>query len=138
GPRLSPVDASARILTHLREAWNHAGPGAGERPALETMAVVLTVPASFDEEARELTLQAAQQAGLSRITLIEEPIAALYAWIARHRRQLAGQLPDGAVVLVCDVGGGTTDFSLMRASIADDELQFERLAIGEHLLLGGD
>ena len=140
GPRLSPVEASSRILAHLREAWNQEGPhdGSAGAPALETLPVVLTVPASFDEEARELTLQAAQDAGLTQITLIEEPIAALYAWIAAHRRQLAEQLPDGALVLVCDVGGGTTDFSLMRAATAGDDLQFERIAIGEHLLLGGD
>jgi len=140
GPRLSPVEASSRILAHLREAWNQEGPpgGSAGSPPLETLPIVLTVPASFDEEARELTLQAAHDAGLMQVTLIEEPIAALYAWIAAHRRQLAEQLPDGALVLVCDVGGGTTDFSLMRASIAGDDLQFERVAIGEHLLLGGD
>ena len=140
GPRLSPVEASSRILAHLREAWNQEGPrdGAAGSPPLETLPIVLTVPASFDEEARELTLQAAQDAGLTQITLIEEPIAALYAWIAAHRRQLAERLPDGALVLVCDVGGGTTDFSLMRASSAGEDLQFERVAIGEHLLLGGD
>ncbi len=137
GPRLSPVEASSRILAHLREAWNQEARDSGA-PPLEAMSVVLTVPASFDEEARELTLQAAQSAGLTQVTLIEEPIAALYAWIAAHRRQLAEQLPDGALVLVCDVGGGTTDFSLMRASTAGDDLQFERVAIGEHLLLGGD
>ena len=81
----------SRILAHLREAWNQEGPrdGAAGSPPLETLPIVLTVPASFDEEARELTLQAAQDAGLTQITLIEEPIAALYAWIAAHRRQLA-------------------------------------------------
>jgi len=140
GPRLSPVEASSRILAHLRDAWNQEGPSSGSAgpPRLETVPIVLTVPASFDEEARELTLQAAHGAGLTEVTLIEEPIAALYAWIAAHRRQLREQLPDGGLVLVCDVGGGTTDFSLMRASIAGDDLQFERVAIGEHLLLGGD
>ncbi|MEO7274512.1 MAG: Hsp70 family protein [Vicinamibacterales bacterium] len=140
GPRLSPVEASSRILAYLREAWNQEGPAAGSAapPRLETIPLVLTVPASFDEEARELTLQAAHRAGLTQVTLLEEPIAALYAWIAAHRRQLTGQLPDGGLVLVCDVGGGTTDFSLMRAAIAGDDLQFERVAIGEHLLLGGD
>ena len=140
GPRLSPVEASSRILAHLRDAWNQEGPGDGAAgPAhLQTVPIVLTVPASFDEEARELTLQAADDAGLGQVTLIEEPIAALYAWIAAHRRQLAEHLPNGALVLVCDVGGGTTDFSLMRASTTGDDLQFERIAIGEHLLLGGD
>jgi molecular chaperone DnaK (HSP70) len=140
GPRLSPVDASARLLAHLRDAWNHewTGGAAGDALRLEQQPLVLTVPASFDEEARELTVQAAESAGLTRVTLIEEPIAALYAWIAAHRRQMATRLPDNALVLVCDVGGGTTDFSLMRATRAGDDLRFERVAIGEHLLLGGD
>ncbi len=99
---------------------------------------VLTVPASFDEEARELTLQAALDAGLEKVTLLEEPLAALYAWIAAHPRLPMSTLGEGALVLVCDVGGGTTDFSLICASIEDGELVFERIAIGEHLLLGGD
>ena len=129
GPRLSPVDASARLLGHLREAWNHQGPGhaAGSGNRLEQHAIVLTVPASFDEEARELTVQAAAAAGLAQVILLEEPIAALYAWIAAHRRQMADLLPDGALVLVCDVGGGTTDFSLMRASTAGDDLHSNAL-----------
>jgi molecular chaperone DnaK (HSP70) len=140
GPRLSPVDASARLLAHLRDAWNHeattGSASAGLR--LEEQSIVLTVPASFDDEARELTAQAARSAGMDRAVLIEEPIAALYAWIAGHRRHVAAQLPDDALVLVCDVGGGTTDFSLMRASTEGTDLRFERIAIGEHLLLGGD
>ena len=140
GPRLSPMEASARLLAHLRDAWNHeraSGPDSTHL-RLEHLPVVLTVPASFDEEARELTVQAAQGAGLARVTLLEEPIAALYAWIAAHRRRMASLLPHGALVLVCDVGGGTTDFSLMRADAAGESLQFERIAIGDHLLLGGD
>ena len=140
GPRLSPVEASAHLLGHLREAWNDQGTGHTNRSAtrLEQHPIVLTVPASFDEEARELTLQAAAAAGLAHAILLEEPIAALYAWIAAHRRQMADLLPDGALVLVGDVGGGTTDFSLMRTSTAGEDLRFERIAIGEHLLLGGD
>ena len=136
GPKLSPVDASARVLMHLRDAWNQEQ--ASERGRLEELPVVLTVPASFDEEARELTVSAARVAGFERLTLLEEPLAALYAWIATHRRTLGERFADGALVLVCDVGGGTTDFSLIRASTADGELMFERIAIGEHLLLGGD
>jgi molecular chaperone DnaK (HSP70) len=138
GPRLSPVDASARVLAHLRDAWNHehARPGA---PRLEAMPIVLTVPASFDEEARELTVQAARDAGFERLTLLEEPLAALYAWIAAHRRSAAvSSFAHGARILVCDVGGGTTDFSLIRVSADDGDVAFERIAIGEHLLLGGD
>ena len=138
GPRLSPVEASARLLAHIRDGWNHEH--ARERAAwqLEQHQLVLTVPASFDEEARELTVEAARQAGIDQLTLLEEPLAALYAWIASHRRQLTETFASGALILVCDVGGGTTDFSLIRAQIEDGELTFARIAIGEHLLLGGD
>ena len=140
GPRLSPVAASTQLLAHLREAWNHARSGSGDGPGLERQPIVLTVPASFDEEARELTVQAARDAGFEDLTLLEEPLAALYAWIAVHRRDLAATFSSGALILVCDVGGGTTDFSLIRAAIdaEDGDLRFERIAIGEHLLLGGD
>ncbi len=109
-----------------------------EESRLDRHHIVLTVPASFDEEARELTVAAAQQAGIDNLTLLEEPLAALYAWIASHRRQLSETFGGGALILVCDVGGGTTDFSLIRAQIEDGELAFTRIAIGEHLLLGGD
>jgi hypothetical protein len=132
--KLSPVDASARVLRHLRDAWNHEHAAA----RLEDQPIVLTVPASFDEEARELTVQAARDAGFVHLTLLEEPLAALYAWIAGHRATLPQTLGDGALVLVVDVGGGTTDFSLIRATVEDGDLTFERIAIGEHLLLGGD
>ena len=138
GPRLSPVEASSRILAHLRDAWNHGhadGPGATR---LEQLPIVLTVPASFDEEARELTVEAARDAGFDNLTLLEEPLAALYAWIAGHRRTAGRALSEGGLLLVCDVGGGTTDFSLLRTSIEAGDLRFERIAIGEHLLLGGD
>ena len=138
GRRISPVEASARLLAHLRDAWNHEHAGDDETLRLERLPIVLTVPASFDEEARELTVQAARDAGFEQLTLLEEPLAALYAWIAAHRRDLSATLGDGALVLVCDVGGGTTDFSLIRTAIEDGELVFERIAIGEHLLLGGD
>ncbi len=138
GPRLSPVEASSRILSHLRDAWNHERARTDDSARLEQQHVVLTVPASFDEEARELTVMAAEQAGLRQLTLLEEPLAALYAWIAANRRRLADTFGDGALILVCDVGGGTTDFSLIQARIEDGELAFERIAIGEHLLLGGD
>jgi molecular chaperone DnaK (HSP70) len=136
--RLSPVEASALVLRHLRDAWNHEQGREGESGRLERQSIVLTVPASFDEEARELTVQAATDAGLDRVTLLEEPLAALYAWMAAHRRELGSVFGSGALVLVCDVGGGTTDFSLIRAHVADGDLTFERIAIGEHLLLGGD
>jgi molecular chaperone DnaK (HSP70) len=136
--RLSPVDASARILRHLRDAWNfeRAGGDAGTR--LEHQTIVLAVPASFDEEARELTVQAAREAAFANLRLLEEPLAALYAWIAAHRRSVAAHLRDGELVLVCDVGGGTTDFTLIRVSAHGSELKFDRVAVGDHLLLGGD
>jgi molecular chaperone DnaK (HSP70) len=136
--RLSPVDASRRLLEHLRSAWNHVQATGDPALQLERQAIVLTVPASFDEEARELTVQAAKDAGLEKVTLLEEPLAALYAWIAAHPRLPLTAFGEGALVLVCDVGGGTTDFSLIRTTIEDGELVFERIAIGEHLLLGGD
>ena len=138
----SPVAASARYLAHLRDAWNHSmakrDGGAADELRFERQTIVLTVPASFDEEARELTAEAARAAGLENLTLLEEPLAAFYAWIAAHRTALKRQLKDGQLVLVCDVGGGTTDFSLIRVSVEGKEVKFERTAIGEHLLLGGD
>jgi hypothetical protein len=137
-PMVSPVEASARYLRHLCHAWNHTLAGGAAGSLLENQEVVLTVPASFDEEARELTVEAASAAGLSNFILLEEPLAAFYAWIADHRQELQAQLRDGDLVLICDIGGGTTDFSLVRARAAGEGFQFERTAIGEHLLLGGD
>jgi hypothetical protein len=149
-PKISPVEASARYLMHLRDAWN-AAIGTDAETRFEHQEIVLTVPASFDEEARELTVEAARRAGLDKLTLLEEPLAAFYAWIAvkiagnriaanRHA-QASGEgedLRDGELILICDIGGGTTDFSLVRIRMVNGELQFERTAIGEHLLLGGD
>jgi molecular chaperone DnaK (HSP70) len=139
----SPVAASARYLTHLRDAWNHSlatdeGGRVADALRFERQQVVLTVPASFDEEARELTVRAAREAGLENLTLLEEPLAAFYAWVAAQKGGLKRQLKDGQLVLVCDVGGGTTDFSLIRVRVESGEVRFERTAIGEHLLLGGD
>ena len=99
---------------------------------------MLTVPASFDEEARELTVQAAQEAGLERVTLLEEPAAAFYAWIAGHLARSNKELFDGQTVLVCDVGGGTSDFTLVRVDREGDRVEFTRTTVGRHLLLGGD
>ena len=135
-PRISPVDASARYLMHLRDAWNATIASGDEAAAFERQSIVLTVPASFDEEARELTVEAARAAQLSTLTLLEEPIAAFYAWMAEQRRTIA--LEDEEIALVCDVGGGTTDFSLIRVRIEAGAPSFERVAIGDHLLLGGD
>ena len=139
-PMISPVEASARYLMHLRDAWNGAI-GSDAETRFEHQEIVLTVPGSFDEEARELTVEAARSAGLDKLTLLEEPLAAFYAWIAANPRALAEaseHLRDGELILICDIGGGTTDFSLVRARLVNGELQFERTAIGEHLLLGGD
>jgi molecular chaperone DnaK (HSP70) len=129
GRVLSPVEASARFLKKIWEAV----PG---KP--EDHDVVLTVPASFDEEARELTVKAAEDAGLPRLTLLEEPAAAFYSWIANNFARSRRLLFDGQVVLICDVGGGTSDFSLIRVSREGDKIDFTRTAVGKHLLLGGD
>jgi molecular chaperone DnaK (HSP70) len=134
GRVLSPVEVSAKFLSAMREAWDNSarfGP-------LADQDVVLTVPASFDEEARELTVKAANDAGLPRLTLIEEPAAAFYSWIANNFTRSRKLLFDGQVVLICDVGGGTSDFSLIRVSRDGDKIDFTRTAVGKHLLLGGD
>jgi molecular chaperone DnaK (HSP70) len=138
-PMISPVEASARYLMHLRDAWNGAM-GTNAETRFEHQEIVLTVPASFDEDARELTVEAARRAGLDKLTLLEEPLAAFYAWIAgnRHAPESREDLSDGDLILISDIGGGTTDFSLVSVRLVDGEHQFERTAIGEHLLLGGD
>jgi molecular chaperone DnaK (HSP70) len=133
GRIFSPVEVSARYLQHMRETWDQA-----QRGPLNEQNVVLTVPASFDEEARELTVQAANDAGITNLTLLEEPAAAFYSWIANHLSQSQKSLHDGQVVLVCDVGGGTSDFTLIRVNRTGDTVEFTRTAVGKHLLLGGD
>ncbi|MGE5359836.1 MAG: Hsp70 family protein [Bacteroidales bacterium] len=137
-PGFSPIDASSRYLAHLRDSWNTEHPGEDDR--FERQRIVLTVPASFDEEARELTLRAAREAGLEDVTLLEEPLAAFYAWIASHASSFRRHVRDNIRILVCDVGGGTTDFTLIgaRTDESGDGVRFERTAVGEHLLLGGD
>jgi molecular chaperone DnaK (HSP70) len=140
-PMISPVEASARYLMHLRNAWNHAisaEEGSAPEVRFENQQIVLTVPASFDEEARELTVEAARRAGLEHLTLLEEPLAAFYAWVATHRQTIATEVQDGDLVLICDIGGGTSDFSLVRAHVTGSDVQFERTAVGDHLLLGGE
>jgi molecular chaperone DnaK (HSP70) len=133
GRVLSPVEVSSRFLAHMREAWDRA-----QAEPMAEQEVVLTVPASFDEEARELTVQAAAEAGLPKLTLLEEPAAAFYSWIANHLAESRKSLFDGQVVLVCDVGGGTSDFTLIRVAREGDRVEFTRTAVGRHLLLGGD
>lgn len=137
-PRISPVEASARYLRHMVASWNHHVPAGKEEDRLEKQAIVLTVPASFDDVARNLTLEAARQAGFENITLLEEPQAAFYCWLATHSPAEASRLKPGYACLIVDVGGGTSDFSLIRAAEAQGELTFIREAVGDHLLLGGD
>lgn len=131
-PRVSPVAASRAYLEHLNLAWQNAG----NRPLGETE-VVLTVPASFDAVARQLTEEAAREAGLHQLVLLEEPQAAFYAWIARHAdwRERVGP---GDRILIIDIGGGTTDFTLIDVKDEGGALALERVAVGDHILLGGD
>lgn len=137
-PKLSPVDASARYLEYLRSVWDTRLVGRASAPALAEQDILLTVPASFDEEARELTLRAAEQGGLPRITLLEEPQAAFYAWLDSQGDRWRRHVKVGDLILVCDVGGGTTDFSLIAVSEENGELVLQRVAVGDHILLGGD
>src|SRR6185312_13122892 len=133
GRILSPVEASTQYLSYLANCWKQA-----KGTPLSEHDVVLTVPASFDEEARELTVEAARAAGIERLTLLEEPAAAFYAWISSHLARSNKDLFNGQTVLVCDVGGGTTDFTLIRVQREGDRVEFTRTTVGRHLLLGGD
>lgn len=132
--KVSPVAASASYLAHLRNAWNARFPA----HPLESQQIVLTIPASFDEGARALTLEAARMAGLPSLRLLEEPQAAFYDWLFRQRATLAEELAETRLVLVCDVGGGTTDFSLMKVDLAGGQPAISRIGVGNHLILGGD
>jgi hypothetical protein len=137
-PKLSPVEASSQFLRHLRTVWDSGEGGERAGSALVDQDVLLTVPASFDEEARELTRRAAEQAGYGQITLLEEPQAAFYAWLESQGDAWRSRIKVGDLVLVCDVGGGTTDFSLITVSEENGELTLKRVAVGDHILLGGD
>ena len=132
--RISPLQASIRYLSHLRAAWDAQHP---EAP-LATQDVTVTIPASFDPAARELTAEAAQAAGLPQLTLLEEPQAALYSWIERSSGAWRKEVRSGDVLLVVDVGGGTTDLSLIAVLEQGGNLELQRIAVGEHILLGGD
>jgi molecular chaperone DnaK (HSP70) len=131
--KISPVEASRQYLLHLKSAWDTAHP----EDRLEDQTVLITVPASFDAAARDLTQRAAKLAGYPEVTIIEEPQAAFYAWIERNP-DWREQVKPGDLILVVDVGGGTTDFTLISVTEKGGELQLERVAVGEHLLLGGD
>jgi hypothetical protein len=137
-PRLSPVEVSARYLRHLVESWNFEVARDDAENRLEKQAIVLTVPASFDDVARNLTVEAARKAGMENLTLLEEPQAAFYCWLAVHSAKESVSLKPGALCLVVDVGGGTSDFSLIQAVEQQGALGFVRQAVGDHLLLGGD
>jgi molecular chaperone DnaK (HSP70) len=132
--RVSPLHASIRYLEHLRAAWDHRHPDA----PLPEQEVVLTVPASFDPAARELTAEAAAAVGLGHLVLLEEPQAALYHWILAARGEWRKQVRVGDIILVIDLGGGTTDFSLIAVTERDGALELVRVAVGDHILLGGD
>ena len=130
-PKVSPVEASRRYLQHLRDAWNR------KEGNFEEHQVLVTVPASFDAVARDLTLKAAEEAGYRNVILLEEPQAAFYAWIERHA-DWRDRVRVGDLILVIDIGGGTTDFTLIAVRERDGELLLERIAVGDHILLGGD
>ncbi|MDD2237447.1 MAG: Hsp70 family protein, partial [Kiritimatiellae bacterium] len=133
--KISPVEASRRYLAHLVAAWNQAHP---EAP-LKEQQVVLTVPASFDASARELTHEAALAAGLPKnFLLLEEPQAAVYSWLADHGEGWRRQMTEGDSLLVSDIGGGTTDFTLIRVESEEGDLVLRRQAVGDHILVGGD
>jgi molecular chaperone DnaK (HSP70) len=138
--RVSPVEASAAYLVHLRRAWDHLVARGERELALGAQDVLLTVPASFGEAARQLTVEAGRMAGLERIHIVEEPQAAFYAWLAAHSGKINEALEGLHLILVVDVGGGTTDLTLIRVTRADEDSppSLERVAVGEHLMLGGD
>jgi len=136
--RVSPVEATMRYLEHIRNAWNVAMAADNPAARLEHQEIYLTVPASFDAVARELTVQAAQAAGLDNFTLLEEPQAAFYAWIEAQGDEWRKAIGVGESILVCEVGGGTTDLSLIQVVEADGNLALQRVAVGDHILLGGD
>ncbi|MCR5661201.1 MAG: Hsp70 family protein [bacterium] len=132
-PKMSPVEVSAAYLQHIKEAWNFENP---EEPFTEQK-IIITVPASFDTIARELTAEAAKGIGIKDLTLLEEPQAAFYAWLTK-REDWRKEVKVGDKILVCDIGGGTTDFSLITVGQEDGNLTLDRTAVGEHILLGGD
>ncbi|PQJ67082.1 Hsp70 family protein [Photobacterium angustum] len=132
--KVSPVIASASYLNHVRQSWDYHHKNA----KLADQEVVITVPASFDEAARALTLQAAELAGLKKVLLLEEPQAVCYDWYAQNKDNADELLKDIPLLMVCDVGGGTTDLSLIKVGSKDNKLTLDRIGVGDHLMLGGD
>ncbi len=137
-PKFSAFECSCRYLEHVRHAFLHTELAQAKGWTLDQGQIVLTVPASFDDVARNLTAEAAEAAGLGKVTLLEEPQAAFYAWTQHTGKEWRTQVSPGDLVLVCDVGGGTADFSLIAVTAEDGELALERISVGEHILLGGD
>jgi molecular chaperone DnaK (HSP70) len=132
--KVSPLEASASYLQHVRQVWNHKNPNT----LFEEQNIVITVPASFDDSARSLTIEAARLAGLQHARLLEEPQAVCYDWLHRHADTLENTLKNIKLLLVCDVGGGTTDLTLIKVDHSQKEPKLSRIAVGEHLMLGGD
>ena len=135
--QISPVEAATLILDHLKQAWNYLMASDDASNRLEKQELIITVPASFDAIARDLTVEAANALDL-HFTLLEEPQAAFYSWLAHNQDSWRKQVEDGDVVLVCDIGGGTSDFSLIAVMGEEGDLTLQRLAVGDHTLLGGD
>ena len=136
--KISAYDGTLKILNHIKNSWNYDALQGKVPGRLEELNVVVTIPASFDPAARELTLEAAKEVGLTRIRLLEEPQAALYSWLEAQDDDWRDSLEVGQRILVCDVGGGTTDFSLIEAVDEAGNLELRRVAVGNHILLGGD
>ena len=135
--KISPVHATASYLKHIRMSWNSTK-GDDDELYLENQMIIITVPASFDEVARDLTIEASKLAGLKNITLLEEPLATFYSWLIKHELNWQDSIKPGELVLICDVGGGTSDFTLITLRETDGTPRFERIAVGDHLILGGD
>jgi len=136
--KISPIEATSRYLQHIKDAWNHQIAKGVHELEFQEQEIIVTVPASFDEVARALTAEAAKKVGLTHLTLLEEPQAAFYAWLSQNEAKWQQLLPVGSSILVCDVGGGTTDFSLIEVSDATGSAELRRMSVGDHLLLGGD
>ena len=135
--KISPVTATQRFLEHLRDAWNDSIGADNAKAKFQKQDIILTVPASFDAVARDMTMQAAKKARLE-VTLLEEPQAAFYAWLQAHNENWRDRVAAGELILVCDIGGGTTDFSLIKVTDEGGDLDLQRVAVGNHILLGGD
>ncbi len=136
--KVSPVQTTAACLEHIRNAWNYAMAQGDDENLFENQMIIITVPASFDQVARDLTVEAAVMAGLRDVTLLEEPLAAFYSWLIHHEKQWNRFVNADELILVCDVGGGTTDFTLITLREVEGSPRFERISVGDHLILGGD